>query len=159
MYLVLISNLCLTNMMHVSQNMRGFLCLYWLSFNCRKCHEKTTVRWNILDVEMSLVLFCIKKHMKAFGQFMKAGLTFSPLAGLKFLFVTGVLPCKDLSARHHSLCYRPLGKKKKWASVSQNLVQYSETTKEVALCMNPARDLCVRQLTTFERRQKKDTLD
>ena len=65
--------------------------------------------------------------------------------------------CKALqsSARHHSLCCSPLGKKKS-ASVSQNLVKYSETTKEIALCMNPARDHCVRQFN-FERRQKEDT--
>lgn len=49
---------------------------------------------------------------------MKVGLIFFFFVGLKFLFVIGVFSCKDLSVRYYSLCYRFLGKKKKWVLVS-----------------------------------------
>lgn len=160
MYLVLNFNLCLINMTHVTQSMRGFLCLYWLFFNSRKCHEKTTVSWNILDIKISLVLvlFCMSKHTEAFGQIHESWLNLFSSCGTEFFFdlFLNCFSCKALqsSARHHSLCCSPLGNKKS-ASVSQNLVKYSETTKEIALCMNPARDHCVRQFNLWKKTERR----
>lgn len=94
---------------------------------------------------------------KILAKFTKAGLTFSPLAGLYFFCRSAVLPCKALVQDFIACVTAIYKRKKKMASMSQNLMQCLEKTMEIALSTNSARDLCVRQLTTtFDRRQKED---